>query len=349
MNKTLEKKKFSLPHSSEPYVFLVLLLLCILIEIRSGQFFTANNIVDICSAMIVPGLFAAGTFMVIISGGIDISFPALASLATYATTRLMLNMNYEGGVLIPILIALAIGAVLGAFNGLFIGYFDLPAMIVTLGSSNVFKGIMQGALKSKQLAVIPVGMRTYGTSALFTVQNSQSGLTSRMPVAFISLVLVYAVVYFVLHFTMFGRGIFAVGGNDISAHRAGIHVKRTKFLVYVFAGMIASLAGVTRTCMMQQCHPTNMLGMEMNIIAGVVLGGTAMAGGSGTLIGCVLGTLLIVTVENSMILLGISTTWKSVFVGAIILIGTAISAYQSTRKIRKKKIGEDAKAEGGAA
>jgi len=329
--KFLAGKDFTLPKSTEPYVFLVLILLSVLIQVRSGQFYTANNLVDIASAMIVPGLFAAGTFMVIISGGIDVSFPALASLATYATTKFLLNIDYQGGILIPALIAIAIGALLGAFNGLFIGYFSLPAMIVTLGSSSVFKGLMQGALNSRQLAVIPPGMRAFGTKPLFTVTNSVSGLSSRMPVAFLWLVIVYVLLFIVMRFTMFGRGIYAIGGNEISAHRAGFNVKRTKFLIYVFVGIISALAGVARTCMMQQCHPTNMLGMEMNIIAGVVLGGTAITGGIGTIFGCILGTLLIVTVENSMILIGIATTWKSVFVGAIIIIGTAISAYQAYR------------------
>ena len=89
-----------------------------------------------------------------------------------------------------------------------------------------------------------------------------------------------------------------------------------------------------RTCMMTQMHPTNMLGMEMNIIAGVVLGGTAITGGAGTLTGCMLGTLLIVVVENSMILLGIPTVWKDVFVGALIIIGTGVSAVQVARANR---------------
>ena len=107
-------------------------------------------------------------------------------------------------------------------------------------------------------------------------------------------------------------------------------------------GMIASAAGLIRVCMMQQAHPTNMLGMEMNIIAGVVLGGTAITGGRGTLLGCMLGTLLIVIVENSLILIGIPTSWKSVFTGALIIIGTGVSAYQvmhqgKTRSSKGKK------------
>ena len=323
-----------LSRRNEPYIFLVLLVLCVLIEVRSGQFFTPNNIVDKLSALVVPGIFAVGAFMVIVSGGMDVSFPALASLSAYATTKMLLDANYTGGIWLPILISLAIGAVLGAFNGIFVGYFGLPALIVTLGSSSVFKGFMQGTLASRQLAVIPEGMAAFGRSAIFVATNPESGLTSRMPMAFLVFVAVVAVAWFILNRTMFGRGIYAIGGNEVSAHRAGFSVRKTKFWMYVFVGMIASFAGLMRTCMMTQMHPTNMLGMEMNIIAGVVLGGTAISGGAGTLTGCMLGTLLIVIVENSMILLGIPTVWKSVFVGALIIIGTGVSALQVARANR---------------
>ena len=319
---------------SEPYIFLVVLALCLLIEVRSGQFFTANNLVDIASAMVVPGLFAIGAFMVIVSGGIDVSFPALASLTSYATTKILLDAGYTDGIWLPILLSLAMGALLGAFNGVFIGFLGLPAMIVTLGSSSVFKGLMQGALNSVQLAVIPTGMQEFGTSSLFVATNPVSGLTSRMPLSFLVFAVVLIFAFLIMRYTFFGRGIYAIGGNEVSAHRAGFNTKRTKFLLYVFVGMTASLAGLIRTCMMQQNHPTNMLGMEMNIIAGVVLGGTAITGGAGSLTGCMLGTLLIVIVENSMILIGIPTIWKSVFVGALIIIGTGISAYQVVRANR---------------
>lgn len=334
MNKGLKK----LTKRNEPYIFLVVLALALLIQFRSGQFFTGNNLVDIASAMVVPGLFAVGTFMVILSGGIDVSFPALASLTSYATTKMLLDAGYTGGIWLPILISLSLGAALGAFNGYFIGFLGLPALIVTLGTSSVFKGVMQGALNSVQLATIPSGMQAFGTSSLFVASNPLSGLTSRMPVAFLVFASVLLVSFLILRYTFLGRGIYAIGGNEVSAHRAGFNTRRTKFLLYVFVGMMASLAGLIRTCMMQQNHPTNMLGMEMNIIAGVVLGGTAITGGTGSLTGCMLGTLLIVIVENSMILIGIPTIWKSVFVGALIIIGTGVSAWQVFRANRVAKV-----------
>lgn len=327
----MQKKLKNVLSRTEFYVALIILAVALVIQVRSGQFFTSNNIVDIASAMIVPGIFAVGIFMVLVSGGMDVSFPALASLSAYATTKLMLMMGYDGTVLLPLLVAAVIGAVLGAFNGFFIGYLNLNPMIITLGASSVFKGFMQGALNSKQLAVIPAGMKAFGVSSIYEAYNPVSNLTSKLPTAFLVLVAVIALAWFVMNKTYFGRGIYAIGGNPAAAKAAGFNVKLTKFLTYTMVGVIASIAGVIRVCMMQQCHPTNMLGMEMNIIAGVVLGGIAITGGAGTMTGCVLGTLLIVLMENSMILLGIPTTWKSVFTGALIVIGTGVSALQVRR------------------
>ena len=149
----MKKKLRKLTGRNEFYIALVFVALCLLIQVRSQQFFTPNNIVDLLSAMVVPGIFAIGEFMVIVSGGFDVSFPALASLTGFATTKMLLDAGYEGGIWLPILITLVIGGILGALNGLFIGYFELPAMIVTLGTSNVFKGFMQGTLNSKQLEI----------------------------------------------------------------------------------------------------------------------------------------------------------------------------------------------------
>ncbi len=216
-------------------------------------------------------------------------------------------------------------------------------MIVTLGTASVFKGIMQGTLESKQLAVIPAGMKAFGKQAIYTATNPVSGLSSKLPAAFLVFAGVLLLTFLVLRYTMFGRGIYAIGGNESAAYNAGFAVKRTKFLLYLFAGVIASAAGIIRVCMMQQCHPTNMLGMEMNIVAGVVLGGTAIVGGKGTLTGCVLGTLLIVLVENSMILIGVPVVWKDVFVGLLIVIGTAVSAYQATHSGAKRRVRTQAK------
>ena len=323
--------------SNQMFIVYIIVVLCIAISMKTPAFAEVSTIITLARALLVTLCFAICEMVVIISGGIDVSFPALASLSAYATTKFLLDKNYEGNVLLAFVIAIAIGAVLGAFNGYFIGYLNLNAMIVTLGSASIFQGIMQGTLRANQLSVIPPGMKSFGTAAFLTATNKANGLTSILPYTFIILVLVCAVMHFVLHYTIFGRGIYAIGGNPQSAHTAGFNVKRTKFIMYIIIGMIASASGICRVCMMQQMHPTNMLGMEMNIIAGVVLGGVALTGGAGTLTGCILGTFLIILVQNSMILLGIPTTWSDVFVGLVIVIGVSLTAWQSTRTSKSKK------------
>ena len=321
----------NLTKHNETYIFLAIIVISLIIQARSGQFYTPNNFVRLASASVVPGLMAIGAYAVIISGGIDVSFPALASLSVYITTSVLLDIGYTGGMLVPIVMTCVIGAVLGAINGFLIAMFKLPPLIVTLGTASMFRGFMQGALNSRQLAVIPEGMSSFGNQALFVVRDAVTGQTARMPTTFIALVVVLIIAFLILRYTMFGRGLYAIGGNELSARRAGFNTGLIKFFLYVGVGITASLAGLMRVSMMTQMHPTNMLGMEMMVIAGVVLGGTAITGGSGSLTGCMLGTFLIVMVQNSLIIMGIPTFWQGVTLGILILIGTGVSAYQVAR------------------
>ncbi len=334
MNASLRR----LGRTNELYLFLVVAAVCLIIQARSGQFFTANNLVDSANAMVVPGLFAVGAYMVIVSGGIDVSFPALASLAVYATTRTLVDAHYGGGILVPMLMTVAFGAILGAFNGYFAGRLAVPELIITLGTANVFAGIMQGALNSVQIPQIPAAMQDFGEASLLVASNSESGLTSNLPLSFLLLVAVCAVVFVLMRYTMFGRGIYAIGGDESAAARAGFNVRQIKFALYVLVGIIASLGGFVRTSMMGQMHPTNLLGIEMMVIAAVVLGGVSITGGKGSLTGVMLGTALIVIVENSMILVGVPTYWQRFALGALILIGTGVSAVRLMRSRSRRGV-----------
>lgn len=329
MKKLLKKNEF--------YIFVTIVVLCLIIEIRSGQFFTGNNIIDILRSLVIPGMFSVGAFIVIVSGGIDVSFPALASLVAYATSSLLVSTGFQGPVIVPFIIGIVMGIVLGALNGLFIATFKLPALIVTLGTQSVYRGIMQGVLNSVQISedMLPESMPKFGYSSLFTGTNPETGLTSDMPTTFIIFAVLVIGVAIFLRYTMTGRGIFAIGGDENSAIRAGFRVKFIKFMIYCFVGAIAGAAGITRVCMMKMCHPTNLLGMEMTVIAAVVLGGTSITGGTGSIWGAMLGILLLTIVQNSLILLGIPTFWQEMFTGLLILLGTGISAYRAIRDSRK--------------
>ena len=325
-----------LTHQTEFYIFLVIIVLALIIQARSNQFFTGNNLVDLANALIVPALFSIGTFMIIVSGGIDVSFPALAALASYIVTVVLNGMNYTGPIIVPFLFAGAIGLACGAFNGLFIAKMRLPALIATLGTQSVFRGILQGALNAQQINTLPPSMKEFGQSSLFVSQNAD-GVTSMMPTAFLALVVVVVIAFIILRYTMLGRGIYAIGGDESSANRAGFKVVKTKFFVYCFAGVVAGITGIIRACMMNMVHPTNMFGMEMTVIAAIVLGGTSITGGTGTLTGTILGIFLLTMVQNSLIMLGVPAYWQEFMTGLLIIIGTAVSSVQILRSQKQRK------------
>ncbi|MCE5256364.1 MAG: ABC transporter permease, partial [Spirochaetaceae bacterium] len=257
---------------SEPYVALAIVILSIVIQIQSGQFFTGNNLVDLTRSMIVPGLFAIGALMVIISGGFDVSFPAIASLAMFLTNRILLNMNYSGNVIVAYLMGAGFGLIMGAINGVLIGVLKQPTMVVTLGTSSLFTGIMQGVFAASESPVCP-SMAAHGKASLFIATNSKSGLSSEMPVQILILLGALLLAFFIVRYTMLGRSIYAIGGDESAAERTGFNVLGTKIFIYCIVGALAGVTGIVRSSMMINAHPTNLLGMDMTVIAAVVLGG----------------------------------------------------------------------------
>ena len=198
-------------------------------------------------------------------------------------------------------------------------------MVVTLGTASLFTGIMQGVFSASE-SPVPPAMLADGKAKLFSASNAQLGLTSDMPAQVLILAGALVLVFFILRYTMLGRGIYAIGGDETSARRAGFNVTAIKVFIYCFVGALAGLTGVTRACMIMNAHPTNLLGMEMTVIAAVVLGGARVTGGVGTLTGTMLGVALMTILSNSLILIGVPTYWTKVFTGAVIIIGTGVTA-----------------------
>jgi simple sugar transport system permease protein len=313
---------------TEIYIFGAIALFSLLVQARSGQFFTNNNIVDLSRSMITPAIFAVGALMVIVSGGIDVSFTAIAALAMYAVTSILLPLDYSGTILLPYAMGAFFGLLMGLLNGVLIAYFHFPTLVVTLGTSSLFIGIMQGVLRAHQIP-IPPAMYRHGLAYVFKVYNPVLNLGSEMPVTIFLLAGLLILVFFILRYTMLGRGIFAIGGDEVSAQRAGFNIIGIKMFIYSFVGVVAGIAGIARASMVQSCQPTNLNGMEMTVIAAVVLGGARVTGGMGTLTGAILGVALMTIMSNSLILIGVPTYWQRVFTGAIIIIGTGVSAYQA--------------------
>ncbi len=336
MNKVLRQTEF--------WVFLIIIFLALIIQARSGAFFANNNIVDIMRSMICPSLYAVCALLAFVSTGPDVSFPLVAALSSYLAITISTKINYDGPWFVVYLIGMFFGALMGALNGFIIVKYKFPSLIVTLGTSSLFSGILLGTFEAARMD-LPATLQRFAELSLLTVKNEKTGLGSTLPMTFLILVAVYIAAYLVLNYTMVGRGVYAIGGDEISAERAGFNVKKIRFGIFVVNGMIASIAGLCYAVMSMRYLPNEYAGGEMVVIAAIILGGTRMTGGIGTLKGCILGTLLLTMVTNSLILVGISVYWQKVFIGAIIIIGTAIPAIQSIfgkNKGKKVKGGEAA-------
>lgn len=322
---------------SEFYVFLLIVVLSIVIQMRSGLFFANNNIVDIVRSMIVPCIYALCAFLAFISTGTDVSFPLIAALSSYLAIEVTYKLGYDGPWIFVYLIGMVFGGLMGALNGFIIVKYKFSSLIVTLGTSSIFSGLLLGAFEAGRMD-LPETLQRFGKASLLTVKNAKTGLGSTLPMTFLIMVVLYLVAYLVLNYTMVGRGVYAIGGDEVSAERAGFQVKKIRFGIFVINGMLASIAGLCYAVMSMRYLPTEYSGAEMDVIAAIILGGTRLNGGVGTLKGCILGTLLLTMVSNSLILLGISVYWQKVFIGCIIIVGTAISVMQSHNiTIGKKK------------
>ncbi len=326
---------------NEFYVAIAVLVLCLIIGVRSPVFFTANNLVDLLKAAVVNGIMVYAVMLGIIAGGIDVSFPAIAVCSMYITSKLCDTISYNGSVVWPILLACVIGTALGTVNGLIIALFKLPAFIVTLGTSSLFHGLLISLLGAKPVNRLTPPMEAMSKAEIFHVQGEN--YISILPVTFWFLLGIILIVYVLLRYTMLGRSIYALGGDRVSAERAGFNIKGITIFVYTFIGFAAGLAGITHTIQARTCVPTDLMGSELIIIAAAVLGGTNIAGGKGTVLGTTLGLALITIARNSLILMGIPPTAQRAVVGLIIVIGTGISSYQAMKEANKiPKVMDDA-------
>lgn len=315
---------------NETLVALIILGFCVIATISNPGFLSMATLTDLMRGGIVMGIFAVAALLVLLSGGIDVSFTAVAAFAMY-TTALMLNTWAPG---VPwwaaFAVAMGVGALLGAINGILIAFFGLPTLIVTLGTLSMFRGFMLAFVGSKQITTLPEGMRDFGRMMMIRGTNPDGSFYS-LHWAFAATVLVVVATWLLLHRTMLGRSIFAVGGSEESARRIGVNVRGVQFFVYVYVGVLAGLAGVIHASMARVANPFDLVGLELSVIAAVVLGGARLPGGYGTLTGTLLGVALIVLVRNSLIVIGIPNTWQSIAVGVLILIGTGVPAWQAKR------------------
>lgn len=319
---------------TETLLAITLAVICIVIGVLNPIFFTAANLFDLLRASIVIGIFAMGSLMVIVSGGIDVSFTAIAAFSMYSASKILIAYYPTAPVWVAIAISALIGLGLGTINAFFISKFNLPTLIVTLATLSMFHGFLLFAIGNDILRNAPPSYTEFARSALMKVPTESGGMASLHPAILITLVVTLGAWLF-LDYTMLGRGIYALGGSRDAAERAGFSIPRIQYTIYGLVGLLAGIGGMIFGALNRQPNPQDLVGSELTVIAAVVLGGATLTGGRGTVLGTLLGVTLIVVLNNSLILVGVPSVWQRVVVGAVIIIGTGIPALQAQRALRR--------------
>lgn len=314
-NKQLQR----LFHQHETYLFLITCVVFLFLSYKTGGVFnTAENLQDMVSGIATTGILAAGVLVILISGGIDISFMSIAAVVQYSCGYFML-LSGSANLLSVCLLGAAVGILLGVINGGLIYLLQAPAIIVTIATSNVYYGLLIWLSKGKLLNHFPTWFST-----------KSSFLVGTMPI--LLMLGVFLLTGILLRFTKIGRCVFAIGGNKTAAKRLGISVLKIDFCIYGYLGLLSAAAGLLQMYLSQTVAPNTMYGGELEVLAMVVMGGAALTGGRGTAIGTLIGTLLIGAVGNGIVLIGISSYWFDFLTGLIILICFCMTGISSIEK-----------------
>lgn len=278
--------------------------------ILSPYFFTPDNLLNVSLQASITAIIAAGMTFVILTGGIDLSVGSVVALAgIVATSVIRLGIPFPVALPLALLLSLLFGAFSGAFAGICITRFSITPFIVTLALMTIWRGSAFVYTEGRPIWELPESFGLLG-----------SGRFLALPIPTIVMIVVYVVSHLALTRTRFGRYVYAVGGNIEAARLSGIRTNRVLMEVYMIAGLLSALSGVLLASRMNSGQPNAGISYELDVIAAVVVGGTSLAGGKGTIVGTFIGAMLIAVLRNGLNLLNVSSYVQQVVVGAVILL-----------------------------
>lgn len=298
--------------------FASLVALCVVIAALEPKFLSAGNLAGVARQTAVITIIAMGMTVVMVSGGIDLSVGSSMALAGVAGALLMAAGAPPA---VGVLGALAAGAACGLANGGAVAALRIPPFIVTLGAMGIYRGVALLATDGKAVVGLP---QSFGSLA-------EGNLCGLFPVPLLIVVLVAGVTHLLLSWTRAGRYCYAIGSNVEAARYAGVRVSRYQISFYVFLGALAGLAGAVESARLVTGQPTAGEGYELRVIAAVVIGGGSLSGGQGSVVGTVVGSLIMGVLSNGANLLGISSFTQQVVIGAVIVLAVTFDEYQRRR------------------
>ena len=297
--------------SGEAGIALALLILFAGLSWGSPEFLSADNLLTVARQFSVYGIIAVGMTFVIVAGEIDLSVGSVLALSACLSARLVVEHAWPlGGARAA---AIAAGAAAGWVNGALTVGLGIPSFIITLGMMSVVRGVTYVFTGAMPISGLPDGYLFLGSGTLF-------GVT--VPVVTMAVVAVAGGV--ILKFTSFGRAVYAVGGNLEAARLAGVATNRVRILCFTCLGALAALAGMLTAGWVTVAQPVAGEGYELDVIAAVIIGGSSVSGGKGTVLGTMLGATLMGVLRNGLILLGVDVNWQKVAIGAVIVMAVML-------------------------
>lgn len=295
----------NLKMSRELVLFAVLVAVVVVMSFLSPVFLTLSNMLNTSRFFTEIGLIALGMTLIIITAGIDLSVGSSLALVSVA-----LGFSFAAGLPLPlaILFGVFVGLAAGAFNSFFITQLELHPLVVTLGTLALFRGVAFGLSDADAVSDFPAWFDYFGQFFIGPI-----------PGQLFVFAIAVAVVWLILARTRFGRYVYAIGSNEEAARFSGVPIRRVKVALYTGTGLLVALAAIIYTSRVSTARADSGTGMELDVIAAVVLGGASIYGGKGSIAGTVLGLLIIATLRNGLVLAGVSSTWQLFILGVLLI------------------------------
>ena len=305
----------------------VTLALALFLSLTTKNFLSIQNGIDLLTSYAFSGMLAAGLIVVLVAGGLDISFTAVASIAQYlaVSAAMAADIGWTG----LFVVALGVGTLLGVLNALLVTWLRIASIIVTIAMLNVYYGALMFFSHGNPINTLP---DWYIDGLSWVVGTDPHGNPYIVNMQMLGLVLSFVLTSILLNRTSVGRQLRALGGNPEAAKRVGFDVLRLNMVAYGYMGFSAGLASLVQAQVSGSVVPNMLVGRELDVLAAVVLGGASLAGGIGTVFGTILGLALLAILQNGLILLGVSSFWIECFTGFVFLAAVSMIAWERRRQ-----------------
>ena len=301
------------------FIFYIVLATIVILSFSSDSFLTETNLMNVLRQCSIISIIAAGSFLIIVTTGIDISVGATVGFVGVLIAKLIVDYGFN--IWLAIFLGLIVGVLVGIINAYLVTSWKIPAFVVTLGTMGSFRGLTYVITNAYPVSGLPDSLMIIGR-----------GYIGPVPIPVIIMLAVYVIGYIITEHTKTGRFIYALGGNREAAHLSGINVKFYEGLTYAIGGFLAAIAGVILLSRLNSGQPNGGMGFEFEAITAAVLGGTSFYGGKGKIFGVFLGAFFIALLNNGMALLNVGSYYQQMIKSIILILAVLLDVYKNKKQ-----------------